>query len=154
MKYIKLTQGKITKVDDDTYLWASKFNWCVNFMSGGYYVIRSVGRTHIRLHREIIGAKKGEIVDHINGNTLDNRKENLRICTHKNNMQNQKTPKNNKSEYKGVYWVKENKNWRARIQVNGKKVSLGCYKNKEDAAKAYNEAAIKYFGEFARINII
>lgn len=102
------------------------------------------------VHRDILGAKKGESVDHINGNTLDNRKENLRICTHQQNMCNQKTRTDNKSNVKGVYWSEERQKWCVQIAANNKTIPLGRFNLFEDAVKARKEAEQKYHGEFSR----
>jgi len=95
-------------------------------------------------------------VDHINGSGLDNRRINLRQCTSAQNHYNLKIDRRNKTGYKGVYFKKNrhgnNRRPVAAIQVKGKKVHLGYYKTVQEAARAYNEAAIKYFGEFARLN--
>jgi hypothetical protein len=107
------------------------------------------------LHRLIMNVTDTKLqVDHINGNTLDNRKCNLRICTQKQNLRNQKLNIKNKSGYKGVFWRERLKKWETSIQVDCKHIYLGIYENKVDAAKAYNEAAKNYFGEFAHLNII
>lgn len=113
-----------------------------------------VKKRKVFLHRIIMGVTNSNLqVDHINGNTLDNRKENLRICSHRQNVLNREKHKNNTSGYKGV---SINKNtsfpWKASIGVNKKRIYLGQFSTAEEAAKAYNEAALKYFGEYARIN--
>jgi hypothetical protein len=98
--------------------------------------------------------KENYVVDHINRNPLDNRRCNLRYATYQQNTINRKAQKNNKSGYRGVSLYK-NRNyckWRARIKVNEKSIYIGYYKNKIDAAKAYNKAAKKYFGDFAVLN--
>lgn len=92
-----------------------------------------------------------ERIDHINGDTKDNRIENLRLATHSQNMQNSKIPVTNKSGYKGVSWYKNYNKWIAQISVNNKKINLGYFENVVDAANAYVQAAKKYHGEFARI---
>ena len=109
---------------------------------------------HLYLHRIIMDAtKRTEIVDHINGNIYDNRRENLRIGNKSDNGSNLRhLPIHNTSGFKGVHYDKVNHKWRARIQVNGKHIHLGRFKDKIEAAKAYDEAAIKYFGEFACTN--
>lgn len=99
------------------------------------------------MHREITQAKEGEVVDHINHNTLDNRKINLRVCTHRQNMRNQVKPKNNTSRFKGVN--KEKGRWRARILVDKKRLSLGMFENIFDAVFARREAEAVYYGEFS-----
>lgn len=104
------------------------------------------------IHREIMGAPKGVVVDHINGDTLDNRKANLRLASHRENCRNQKPHKDKRVPYKGVtYMPKRNKYW-ARIVVDYRTVSLGLHRDPIAAACAYDAAARKYFGEFARLN--
>lgn len=94
-----------------------------------------------------------EYVDHIDGNGLNNRRENLRLVTHSQNMQNQRMQVNNTSGYKGVSWHKVRGMWRATIRVNNKNKHLGYFKTRELAYAAYCEAAIKYHGEFANLGI-
>lgn len=100
------------------------------------------------LHRFIVNAPSNMVVDHINHNTLDNRKENLRICTQKQNMCNQSIRKDNKSGYTGVYFVENKNKWVAQIRINGKTKHLGYYNEMKNAVKARKEAEIKYFGEY------
>lgn len=125
----------------DKYVWGNK---------GGYVYSRYAGA----LHRIIMKASDNMVVDHIDGNPLNNRKSNLRICTRPENSRNQRIRNDNTSKYKGVSLDKSRKKWLGYIGVNGKKTYLGSYNTKEDAAKAYNEAAIKYHGEFAKLNKI
>lgn len=105
-----------------------------------------------QLHRFILNLNKDnlEIVDHINGNTLDNRKENLRLCTNQENIRNCKVPKNNKSGHKGVYWCESRNKWSAQITIDNKTIALGRFDNIEDAIKCRNEASLKHYGEFSR----
>lgn len=104
------------------------------------------------MHRFIMDAPKGQQVDHINGNKLDNRKSNLRICSHSENLRNQRKPKDNKSGFKGVSWHKGAKRWCAEIRSNGKRHHLGYFDTAEDAAKAYDIAATLIHGDYARLN--
>jgi hypothetical protein len=104
------------------------------------------------LHRLLTNCETGKIVDHINHNTLDNRKKNLRVCTSSQNQSNRTSLIAKTSNYKGVYFDKERRKWTAQITVNRKGIYLGRYLNEKKAAQRYNEAAIKYFGEFALIN--
>jgi len=106
--------------------------------------------TLILLHRMIARTPKGKVTDHINGDTLDNRKENLRICEQPENSRNRKINKENQSGYKGVYWEIRRRKWRATIRANKKKISLGYFNTPEEAHKAYCEASKKYHGEFGR----
>jgi hypothetical protein len=139
----------------------SKYNYhrsksILNQTGRSYFVrfIRINGKEKSTLlHRDVMYCVPGDkkVVDHKNGNTLDCRKENLRICTNQENIRNQKLSRNNTSGYKGVGWDKTNRKWVARIKVNMKLISLGTYKRIEDAANAYAEASKKYHGEFGRI---
>jgi hypothetical protein len=144
VKYISLTQGKETIVDDDDFGWISRWKW--QFNRG--YAKRDI--KCIRMHREIIHATKGMDVDHINGNKLDNRKCNLRLVNDFQQNQNSNKRKDNTSGCRGVNFFKPRGTWIARIQYNGKRIGLGTYHDKADAIKAYNEASNKYFGEYAR----
>jgi len=124
--------------------------------AGGWYCSpnghRQRRQATLSIHRLITEAPKGMHVDHINGNPLDNRKSNLRICTHAENSNNTGPRKNNTSGYKGVYWAKRNKRWLAQITHNGKQVYIGHYKDKEEAARAYDAKAKELHGEYAYLN--
>jgi hypothetical protein len=109
------------------------------------------GENHIYMHHFILGVK-GVIVDHINGNGLDNRKSNLRICTHKQNCRSSRKRKKSVSKYKGVHWCRKTKKWVAQIGLDGRTKHLGYFKIEKNAALAYDRAAVKYFGEFALLN--
>lgn len=158
-KEIPLTQGKVALVDAEDYAYLSQWKWhAMKQKNGIYYAVRNIVKdgkqTTIRMHREIMKTPKGMDTDHTNGNGLDNRKENLRICAHSQNQKNCKKYNNNSSGYKGVCWHTRDKKWAVGIQMNGEKIYLGLYVTKEKAAIAYNEAAKKLFGEYARLNII
>jgi len=99
--------------------------------------------------REIMKPPVGMQIDHINHDTLNNQRENLRICTPSQNNMNKAKRKDNTSGYKGVCWQKEVKKWQAKIKVNQKQIYLGCYDNKELAYEAYIKACKKYHKEFA-----
>lgn len=151
MKEIKLTQGKVAIVDDEDYERINKHKWCCI----GGYAGRNINGKHYYLHWEIIGKpKKGLEIDHTNKNKLDNRKSNLRICNRSQNNRNVFTNKSNKSGYKGVIWLKQNKKWMAQITFNYKRIYLGLFTNKLDAAKAYNDAARRYHKEFSSLNLV
>jgi hypothetical protein len=105
------------------------------------------------MHVAILRPEPGEEIDHKNHNTLDNRRENLRRCTHRQNLFNQKKPSNNTSGFKGVYLDKRRNKWRASIMVNNKTVFLGHYLTATKAAQAYDVAAKKFYGEFAHFNL-
>jgi len=144
-------------IDDEDYEKINTHSWCIfHSRSERPYVVRYINNSgkqiRIWLHRIIINPPDGKVVDHINNNTLDNRKCNLRICTHKENIRNQKKRKNNASGFKGVYFVEKNKKYRATIRVNGKGIHLGLFGTPEEAHKAYCEASKKYHGEFGRVS--
>lgn len=104
------------------------------------------------MHRVIIGAQPNQLVDHINRNKLDNRCSNLRIVTNSQNVINSSARANNSSGYKGVTWHKKNGKWQASVMVNYKRHHLGQFTNVVDAARVYNDACRKYFGDFAYLN--
>jgi hypothetical protein len=156
-KYVIASQGHKFLVDDDDFQMISEFVW---FKDKRGYAIANTPRdkgqkTTLKMHRIILSAKPGEIIDHINGDPSDNRKENLRIVTQSQNCKNLTTKRsNNSSGYKGVSWDSRKGKWMAKITVNYKAIYLGMYENKHDAAKAYNDAAEQYHGGFARLNTI
>lgn len=106
------------------------------------------------MHRVLLGAPAGVDVDHIDGNRLNNTIGNLRLCERRQNLMNSRKRTATTSKFKGVYWLAANRKWRAKINVEGKSKHLGCFAAEEDAARAYDQAALIYFGEFARINAI
>lgn len=112
-------------------------------------------RQKLRLHRLIVGAKPGQLVDHINGNGLDNRRENLRLCSFAENARNRQRKANTISRYKGVSLhpsPPHGRPWQAQICFNRKAIHIGFFANEKLAARAYDAAAQKHFGEFARLN--
>lgn len=153
-KEIKLTKGKVTIVDIEDFDHLNGFNWHICTKDTREYAQRSVKnpRNNISMHRYIMNAKKGEYVDHINGDTLDNRRKNLRLCSNQQNSFNQKKKKNCKSKYKGVKKNNKCNTWTARITFNRVEIYLGSYKTEELAAIVYNEKAKELFGEFAKLN--
>jgi hypothetical protein len=111
-------------------------------------------RTTQYLHRYLLNAPSGILCDHINGDTLDNRRSNLRLVTAWQSNLNRQKSIANKSGYKGVFLHKPTMKWEASIGMNERTIHIGLFKTKEEAALAYNDAAIKYFGEFARLNVL
>jgi len=159
MKHIELTKGKFAIVDDEDYEWLSKFKWQINTLDGDdRYAKTSIWNVMTKktdsfyMHRMIVGANKRQQVDHINGDRLDNRRSNLRICLGKENQRNMGL--RNGYSTKGVHYMKKRSHlsapWQAYITVDRKRKHLGYYETENDAQKAYNVAAIEYFGEFAR----
>ncbi len=155
---ITLTQGKVALVDKADYVWLNQWKWYVRKDRKRYfYATRMVYTldkwTQIQMHRFIMNAPAHLHVDHINFDTLDNRRQNLRLCTSGQNTSSQRPQhKTTASIYKGVWFIKEVKRWRAGIQYHYKKIHLGCFVDEIEAAKAYDQAAKKYFGEFAITN--
>ena len=153
---IKLKDNFETTIDVEKFEEISSYKWYLTKCDSNFYVCRYIksGNKYIKmyLHRFLLNASKGQIVDHINGNTLDNRLCNLRLATAAENNRNSKISKSNKSGYKGIYYNKLFKKYIAQITVNYKGIYLGAFKTKEEAALRYNEAALEYFGEFALLN--
>lgn len=150
MKFIDIANTDLKAIiDDEDYEEVIKHSWSLG-CGTGYAKCGINGRT-VHLHRFVLGLSFGDkvVVDHKNGNKLDNRKENLRICSRKQNSQN-RIKVLAKSGFKGVR--KHGNRWQSVIKVDNKTVVIGSYEDKIEAAKAYDEAAIKYFGEFACTN--
>jgi len=150
-KSIPLTRGKFALVDDDDYEYLNQWKW---HLKKGYALRSKNDKPRIIMHRLIMNTPLGMETDHINHNKLDNRKENLRICTNNENHYNLKMRKNNSTGYKGVCLKRKTNKYFAQICHNYKDIHLGYFASPMDAAKAYNEAAIKYYGKFANLNII
>ncbi len=150
---ILLTQGKVALIDDEDYELVSQYKWYAHNRHGYWYATHTDNKNKkvISMHRLIMGVPKEKLVDHQNRNTLDNRKENLRICTRSQNLMNQKRV-NGTSKYKGVFWYKRHSKWNAYISFNKKRLHLGYFENEIDAAKAYDKKAKELFGEFALSN--
>ena len=154
VREIELTRGLVTFVDDADYEWLSQWSWCATsegYAKRGTRNRRLGTQSIILMHRFIMGAPEGTEVDHEDRNPLNNQRHNLRLATGRQNRQNTGIKSNNTSGYKGVYWAKDRNKWRAKI-IAGKQIGLGQFDNPEDAARAYNEAALVYFGDFASLN--
>lgn len=164
MKEIQLTQGKFVLVDDWNYEWLTKWKWHAIKKKNTYYAIRFVYINNIQkailMHREIMNTPKNKECDHIDHNGLNCLEENMRNCTHAENQKNRKSSIRGTSKFLGVSFVNKkykDKTYRyiiAHISVNKKELHIGQFKTEELAALAYNEAAKKYHGEFANLNII
>ncbi len=153
MKIIYCSEHEI-KVDDEDFEELSKFKWSIiKNKIGKFYAIRNFGKKGYELmHRRLTNASKGDIVDHKNRNSLDNRKLNLRLCTRSQNGANSSSRLKSTSQYLGVSKMSNGK-WRADIQKDKKTKYIGSYEFEEDAAIAYDNAAILAHGAFANLNL-
>jgi len=155
---IRLTEGKFTLVDQKDFYWLNNFEWFAKRNSKSFYAVRfdndcAKWPTMVSMHRQIMDSPVGLVVDHRNLDGLDNRRSNLRMATNSQNKCNCERDKTNcTSKYRGVSWDKRGKYWVVYIQIEGKQNRLGKFDNEIDAAKAYDVAARKYHGEFARLN--
>jgi hypothetical protein len=156
---IPLSKGYIAIIDDKDYVKLNKYKWHVlEGKNGVNYATAKIKidgiRTSVRMHRVVMGLKHFDVsqIDHINHNGLDNRRENLRMCSkHQNNM-NRRPNKNRTSRYKGLTLQKTTGKWISRISIDGKYLNLGTYKEETVAALKYDKAALKHYGEYANLN--
>ena len=158
VKSIELTRGKVAWVDDEDYEWLNQWKWCATLSCRHWYAKRQ-GRSNgkprtICMHRLIMDAQPGQMIDHRDRNGLHNWRANLRFCTRSQNQENRKKHYGDTSQYKGVCWDKSMNKWRARISLDNKRIHLGRFNDEDEAGCAYNEAATELFGEFARLNMI
>lgn len=165
MSILKTSSGTDIILDHEDIAVASEFRWhdWTNRKYNGHSwkcpaasVLINGKKRVLLLHRLLLGATfgDGKIIDHINGNTFDARKQNLRFCSHGQNISNQrnKTKNYKTSRFHGVF--RSGGKWRAQIRANKIKIHLGMFINEEDAARAYNSASMKFHGEFASMNTI
>lgn len=152
IRYIALTKGRFAIVDAADYEWLNQYTWQAAYNGTKFYATTKKGRGgNIWMHRLIMNAPKGMVVDHINGNGLDNRRCNLRICTRQQNAYNSRRCRGT-SQYKGVHFEKATGGWRATITCKGEHFNLGLFDDEVEAARAYDCKAIELFGEFAYLN--
>jgi hypothetical protein len=156
MKTITISRGYTVVVDDVDFEWLNQWRWTVRAARQTFYARRKQredGRQiDVRMHRLIMGVTDPAIqVDHEDGNGLNNQRSNLRIATHGQNQQNRGVQSNNQLGVKGVYVVRKTGRYAARIGVDGRYIGLGSYLTVEEAARAYEEAALQYHGEFAHV---
>ena len=149
MKTIPLTKGKVTIVDDCDFGYLNQFKWHLcQKGTGSDYAVRQMGHEKVSMHRVIMRPLAGFEIDHINHDTLDNQRSNLRICTHQQNIFNSHSHRNSNSIYKGVCFVVSEKLWTARIT----KKFIGRFDSEIAAALAYDKKACELFGEYAYLN--
>lgn len=151
---IGLSKGRLVTVDKNIYPLIAAYHWypSTRSVANQYYARACINKKSVAMHRFITNTPDGLVVDHIDCNGLNNRLCNLRICTQSENLLNKKKHANNTSGYKGVSWDKSKRRWQATIRFKGKMEQIGRFNTLEEAARAYDEAARKYFGEFARLN--
>jgi hypothetical protein len=160
VKEIQLTQGYVALVDDCDFDYLNQWKWSAHLVKCGvskkpYAVRGTFDNKTINIHRQILNAPKGACVDHINGDTLDNRRINLRLCTIQQNCFNQrKVRRKTSSKYKGVCLIKENHKWISSIKFNHKQILIGVYFTEQMAALQYNIKAKEFYGDFAYLNVL
>lgn len=148
---IELTQGRCTKVDDDFPKSILNNKFCVKSCGGKYYASTNIKGKTVYLHRLITNAPKGMVVDHINGDTLDNQIKNLRVCLSKENTRNQKNHPDKWQKYRGVDYMKAKSKYRARITFNREEIHLGLFDTDLQAFRAYVNASKILFGKFSNV---
>jgi len=145
----------VVKIDESSLALVQAHKWYVDVYGYAMTTVRDArcrrGKRNIGMHRMITAAPTGVEVDHRNGDLLDNRLENLRLCSHEENMRNRKTRHNNKCGLKGVTLLKRSGRWMAQIGFAGNNKYLGTFDRPEDAHLAYQRAAVALHGEFARL---
>lgn len=153
---IPLTQGFVCVVDAADYDAVASFRWLALRCRRGVYAVRWVRsgkrRVAVRMHRMLLDAPPGMEVDHQDGNTLNNCRDNLRLCSFAQNRANRRKHAKSSSRYKGVSWNKKRQKWMAYIKINNRSTHLGMFVDEAEAAHAYDRAASAQWGEFASLN--
>jgi hypothetical protein len=150
---IPLTRGLFAIVDAEDYPRLSRYTWFAEGTDKNCYAVRKENGKSIKMHREIVNAPNHLVVDHIDHNGLNNRKENLRVCTFAENCRNLRSSRKKTSKFKGVHWHKGQNKWVAQISCNNKKHHLGYFTEELAAARAYDRTAVKLHKEFASLNL-
>jgi hypothetical protein len=154
VRYIPLTQGYYAIVDAEDYERVSRYKWCLMIRGSKAYAMRTERGKTILMHREIMKPPKGMVVDHINGNGLDNRRCNLRACTVLQNAWNRKPAKGSSSPYLGVYRRKSRPDkWYVKVQGDGEVTNLGPFDSELEAARARDYRAVEVHGPYAHVNL-
>lgn len=162
-RVIPLSQGKFAVVDAADYAGVVRYSWYAapsplrgtppsQGESYIWYAVRKEGGRTVRMHRVIMAAPRGMVVDHINHDGLDNRRSNLRVCTHRENIRNQRGQRGRSSRYKGVSRDRRLGKWRSQIWHEGRHTYLGLFESEIEAARAYDEKARELFGAYAYLN--
>lgn len=149
---LTVNTGREILIEESDYNLISEYLWCESKEGYARTTSKSNKNKSILMHRLIFGNRSPELIDHINGNKLDNRRCNLRGCSNSQNQMNRQVSKNKSSQYKGVHWASDRGKWRALIQKDKATYRLGDFETEDAAAIAYNEKALQLFGTFARLN--
>lgn len=155
---VKLTQGQVALVDPKDWKRIRHRKWYAAWDKTRFYARARPDKTEdpkrptLNMHREILKAKRSQQVDHVNQIGTDNRRSNIRLCTSKQNNQNRRKRNGCISQYKGIQKCQDGEAWTSSITIDGTRTYLGTFETEEEAALAYNSAALEYFGEFACIN--
>jgi hypothetical protein len=152
VRSIPLTQGKYAIVDADDYARVNRHKWCLSRTGNQLYAQRRCRGKTIRMHQLIMNPPRGMVVDHIDGNGLNNRRSNLRICTRLENTRNRRRNPSTATGFKGVWRDKKTGKYWAQIQLSRRPTRLGSFATAVEAARAYDRKAIELFGEFACLN--
>jgi len=152
VRFIPLTQGKFAIVDAEDYPRLARYKWSASRSRHNLYACRCAGGKKISMHRVVANAPNGLLVDHIDGDTLNNRKANLRLCSITQNNRNRRPNRRATSKYKGVTWSKCCRKWFARIRPNRKVIYLGLFTDEIEAAVAYDRKAEVLFKDYAYLN--
>jgi hypothetical protein len=153
VRYIPLTKNLFATVDAADYAWLSRHKWCVLNNGGGrYYACRSSGGKTVLMHRVIVNARPGEVVDHIDGNELNDRRNNLRICSKAQNAYNMRPRRGKTSRFRGVYRRKRSDRWYAAVSHKGVSYPLGHFDSEIEAARARDAKAVELYGEHTYLN--
>lgn len=147
----KTTNNVYFLIDEGDAERVLKHRWTANPKG---YIIARINRRCMNIARFLLDCPLGMETDHIDHNPLNNRRNNIRICTHQENQRNKNPTQNKTSQFKGVHWDKKSMKWRVSCKFNGSQMYLGLFAKEIDAAKKYNEFATKNYGAYACINEI
>jgi len=147
---IPLTRGNIALIDKEDYDKVKDYGWYSNYNKNtqSFYAMTETDKKGIRMHRHLLNNPKGFDVDHIDHNTLNNRRRNLRLCTNSQNIMNSKIRSDNSTGFRGVSFNKKTKKYIARIMIDKKTITIGTYITALEASEAYNKVAKELHGEF------
>jgi hypothetical protein len=151
VRYIPLTKGRYAIIDAADYERASEHKWCASCSGCRIYAYCHMNGKTVALHRFLTNAPKGMVVDHIDGNTLNDRRSNLRVCTQQQNLYNSR-PKGKSSHFKGICWDKGKRRWVVYVRYEGRNIYVGRFRSEINAARAYDRKAYECFGQYAYLN--